>query len=284
MNLLLDFIKMTGAGNDFILFDNRKGLYNAVSWDRLAPEICDRHFGVGADGLLVVEAGKDVDFSLKYFNSDGSCGGMCGNGGRCAAYFFMSEKSVPHCNFVSLGYAYSCNRHDDLNISIKMKSVSIDNIKYNIDIYNNQIPIYFIDTGAPHAVIFIDDLPADSKQSILESGIAELGRIIRNHTMFHPDGTNVDFITIIDDHMVSMRTYERGVEAETLACGTGAVASACVEYLVNDFPPPIRIHTRSNHILTVNFKVEGTLIKDVVLIGPAEKVFVGSYEFEIIGR
>jgi len=281
MKLNIDFVKMTGAGNDFILIDNRKGSYNGISWGKLAPEICDRHFGVGADGLLVIGAGKEADFSLKYYNSDGSYGGMCGNGGRCAAHFYMSEHSVRQCKFESLGHIYSSGRQDEFNISIKMKSVSIDNIKRNINLYDNQVSLYFVDTGAPHAVIFIDDLPASLRQMLNETGIAGLGRTIRNHGMFQPSGTNVDFIKITGDRTVDMRTYERGVEAETLACGTGAIASACVECCVNDILPPMKVHTRSNQILTVNFKVDGTLLKDVELTGPAEEVFTGRYDYEI---
>ncbi len=277
--MIIDFIKMTGAGNDFILIDNRNGIYNAVSWVKFAPGICDRHFGVGADGLLVIESSKEVDFSLKYFNSDGSYGGMCGNGGRCAALFDMDDKTVSQCRFESLGYIYSSSRKNDVNISIKMKPVSIDNLDDSIDLFNNLIPINFIDTGAPHVVIFLDKLPAGFKKLIDDKGIFDLGKLIRGHTMFQPNGTNVDFVEIMDDKSVSMRTYERGVEAETLACGTGAVASACAAYVVKDIPPPIRIHTRSNNVLTVNFKIDGTTLRDVELTGPAEKVFTGRYEY-----
>ena len=273
---------MTGAGNDFILIDNREGKYNTVSWVKFAPAICDRHFGIGADGLLIIESDKVVDFSLKYYNSDGSSGGMCGNGGRCAALFYMDLIKINRCNFDALGHIYSASISEDVNVSIKMKPVSIYNIGDTLNLFENLIPINFFDTGAPHVVIFMDKLPPGFAKLVDDKGIHELGKFIRNHTKFQPDGTNVDFIQVLEDKSVYMRTYERGVEGETLACGTGSVASACAVHLVKNISPPIKILTRSKKTLIVNFKVEGKVIKDIELTGPAEKVFTGHLEINDI--
>ena len=263
---------MTGAGNDFILIDNRDGQYDQIKWAR--------HFGVGGDGLLVLNSSQSLDFKLDYYNSDGSYGGMCGNGGRCAALYYMEKENTESSKFESLDYTYHASRINKVDILLKMKPISFINIKDFINLFNLSIPIYIIDTGAPHVVIFIDDLTEDIKKKISAYGINEIGRIIRYHEKFQPEGTNVDFIEIDDRGKVVMRTYERGVETETLACGTGAVACAVVAHLIKKIPVPVEILTYSKNILRVSFKLNRSSFEDVELKGPALKVFQGIYEYK----
>lgn len=271
---------MTGAGNDFILIDNRDGQYDHIKWAELAPKLCNRYFGVGGDGLLVLNSSHSVDFKLDYYNSDGSYGGMCGNGGRCASHYYMDMENFETSKFESLDYIYHASRINKSDILLKMKPVSFINIKDFINLFNLSIPIYFINTGAPHVVIFIDDLSEDIKKKINVYGINEIGRIIRYHEKFQPDGTNVDFLEIDDKGKVVMRTYERGVETETLACGTGAVACATVAHIIKKIPVPVEILTYSKNILRVSFKFNGSSFEEVELKGPALKVFEGIYKYK----
>lgn len=264
---------MTGAGNDFVLIDNQDGIYN-LSWSNLAPPLCNRHFGVGADGILIVEKGKKTKFQMLYYNADGSYGGMCGNGGRCFASYLMKQNGQSQISFEALDYIYDARMIDN-QVSLRMKSpISFrDNIK--VEINSDILHGYYIDTGAPHTVFVVDDQDVAVKK-LLTSSIVPLGRAIRYHDAFKPNGTNVDFISRIGENAISMRTYERGVEDETLACGTGACASAIVSSKVLGLKPPIRIKTQGGEELEVNFTTQGEHIENVTLTGSVKELFSGT--------
>jgi diaminopimelate epimerase len=264
-NITINFIKMTGAGNDFILIDNRDNQYK-LDWVSIAPKLTDRRYGIGADGLLLIENSHNADFKMKYFNSDGSYGGMCGNGGRCSAFFAMRLLNKAEIKFEALNHIYHAKLLDDKVLLQMMDPHSLELDKLLTDIETMQILYHFIDTGAPHVVIF---------NSIGNLDVTEFGKKIRYHQNFYPAGVNVNFVTINRDLSISIRTYERGVEAETFACGTGSIASAIIYSIKNNVEPPIDVHTKSNEILTVNFNRMENKITNTTLIGSAIKVYSG---------
>ncbi|MBI5020989.1 MAG: diaminopimelate epimerase [Ignavibacteriales bacterium] len=261
----IDFVKMTGAGNDFVLVDNRESRYN-LDWVSLSTKLTDRRYGIGADGLLVIEKSTHADFQMNYFNADGSYGGMCGNGGRCSALFGMNLLQKSEITFEALNHIYNANLLND-KVLLRMKDPH--SIKLNqslIDIEPSPILYNFIDTGAPHVVIF---------ENYFDIDILMLGKQIRNHKTFTPSGANVNFVMINQDKSLSIRTYERGVEAETFACGTGSIAAAIVYSLKNNIKPPIDVHTKSNEILTVNFEMKEDKFANIILTGSAKIVYSG---------
>lgn len=274
----IPFVKMTGAGNDFVLIDNRSGSLD-LQWQSVAPRLCDRRYGVGADGLLVIQRSMTADFRMDYYNSDGSFGGMCGNGGRCAASFMMETLGLDSVSFDALDYRYSARRVDT-EIVLSMKDPSSIQQRIQVDLPDGMLTVFFVDSGAPHAIIFLDEVSPHFLNEVEGSGIRRVGAMIRRHAKFAPAGTNVDFITIDADQSVRMRTYERGVEDETLACGTGAVASAVATALARGISPPISIRTASKEVLKVNFQRKGGSIRGVQLTGPAKVVFKGEYPLD----
>ncbi|HYQ86751.1 MAG TPA: diaminopimelate epimerase [Bacteroidota bacterium] len=271
------FTKMTGAGNDFVLIDEMDQRAPSTDWARLAPILCDRRFGVGADGVLVLGPSHSLDFVMEYFNADGSSGGMCGNGGRCAASYYMLKHHRQQTTFEVLGDSYAARTAGE-GVILRMKDPVNIRLGKRITVMGESVPIHFVDTGAPHAVAFVDQLPDRFRRLIASNGIQEVGGAIRNHDAFKPDGTNVDFIELEAGGRLSMRTYERGVEGETLACGTGAVACSILGVLLKGLKPPVEIRTRSNQLLLVTFHANGDRISEVDLDGPVKTVFQGEIE------
>lgn len=267
----IPFVKMSAAGNNFVLIDETRLNEKITDCATLAKKVCDRNYGIGADGLLIYKNHAMLDFEMDYYNADGSTGGMCGNGARCvsAYYFNLYGKGAKSADFMALGHQYSASI-DENTITIQMKDPThlLRNLSINIggDIINS----YFIDTGSPHVVVFMDDLqntfPGISFDNL---DIGRIGGGMRRHEAFKPMGTNVNFAKPVSDSAITVRTYERGVEGETLACGTGAVAAAVVTAIRYDIRPPIGVRTRSGEVLTVNFTVNVTddSVSDVTLTG-----------------
>ncbi|HUL44786.1 MAG TPA: diaminopimelate epimerase [Bacteroidota bacterium] len=276
--MVLKFTKMTGAGNDFVLIDNRAGSLQ-VDWTGVAAKLCDRRYGIGADGLLILESSHTADFMMKYYNADGSYGGMCGNGGRCAARFVMDSTQRDTIAFEALDFIYRAARS---GTSIKLKMKDPTSIRSGtLEINHHRIPYTFVDTGTAHAVIFVEQLDPELAAKVTSGDITTIGSNIRNDPAFSPGGTNVDFVQRIDDHTLRMRTYERGVEAETLACGTGAIASAVVAHIGKLVEVPTTIQTRSKEKLMVEFEMGGKEIRGVTLTGSAYNVFEGSIQLDV---
>ena len=276
----IDFVKMTGAGNDFVLIDNRTHFLQ-LYWKIYAPKFCDRRYGVGADGLIIIEQDTTAPFAMNYYNADGSYGGMCGNGGRCAALYMMDQEKVDEIYFHALDHVYYATRSYADSLQLSMKDPRCIRTNLIIDIHDSQLPIHFIDTGAPHAVFFVDDLPQSMQEYLNSNGINEIGRQVRFSGLFAPAGANVNFVSVLDNQGISLRTYERGVEDETLACGTGSVASALLSALVRGLRSPIVVHTRSKENLRVTFQLEGERLSDVKLEGPARIVFRGKFVLQV---
>lgn len=264
--MILKFEKFQGAGNDFVIVDNRKGDFQPSIGT--VEMLCDRNFGIGADGLMLLENDDKYDFYMRYFNADGKESTMCGNGGRCISVFAKSLGlgSADKVTFNSIdGLHEAFFTEEDGEMLVKLKMIDVKEIEENDD-------YYFINTGSPHYVAFVEHLE--------EMDVFEEGQAIRNDPKFAPGGTNVNFVEILDDELF-VRTYERGVEDETLACGTGSTASAIAAALFLESDQNVWDVEVMGGNLQVSFdrKEDGTF-ENVWLTGPAERVFEGSINVE----
>jgi diaminopimelate epimerase len=250
------FNKYQGTGNDFIIIDNRNNVFNPED-STIINKLCDRRFGIGADGLILIGRSAEFDFEMIYFNSDGFKGTMCGNGGRCIADFAIRSGIAGNkLRFVAADGAHDAVSEEGL-IRLKMNDVK------NINTVNGN---YFINTGSPHYVIFTSDLDKIDVQNE--------GQKIRWLQDFQPGGTNVNFVEI-QDNGIFVRTFERGVENETLSCGTGVTASAIASVLSGHFVSgPVNVMTKGGN-LNVGFDIRENQITDIWLSGPATFVFEG---------
>lgn len=272
-HIKVEFTKIEGAGNDFILIDNRESLYS-FSYSDFAKIVCDRHRGVGGDGLLVLEKSDVSDFKMRYLNADGSEGGMCGNGGRCIAKYMLEESGKKNTIFEALNYIYTAEIVDE-KIRLQMKNPADFKIGLSIKFDKYELIMDYVNTGAPHAALFIEDMPHDFND-FEKLDVYKLGRFIRYHELFSPEGTNVNFIKAIGRGEVQIRTYERGVENETLSCGTGSIASAILAAMRYNWNSPIKVFTRSKDNLIIDFKSNNNQITNVSIEGPVNQVFKGS--------
>jgi diaminopimelate epimerase len=275
-NKQIEFTKMTASGNDFIILDHRPKAKNQKPLRELTKKMCNRKYGIGADGLLLLESSKNADIKMRIFNADGSEAEMCGNGARCVALWIVQrpktkDQKPKNINIETKAGIIEAEVKGD---NAKIKFTEPKDMKLGIPIIINDktIKVNFINTGVPHAVIFVDGLE--------EIDVDNLGREIRYHNYFQPAGTNVNFIEVKDNYNIKVRTYERGVEAETLACGTGSVASALITAYNLQFTTPngkINILTRGGEILKVYFNKSGNNFSDVWLEGKAKIVYNGGY-------
>lgn len=275
---------MNGAGNDFIVIDKIKNKNVSLTQSQIA-KLCDRRKGIGADGLIIISNSKDTDFLMNYYNSDGYEGTLCGNGARCAIQYAFGSKMLKNGKaiFTANRETYSGEVIKDGLIKFELKSPRKVKLNFRIKAASQLIRSHFADTGSPHVVIEIEDvlaLPKDlnSKYRNIENfPVFEIGKEIRYHKDFAPNGTNVNFIQIISSQEVFIRTYERGVENETLACGTGSVAAAVIASAYKQLKPPIKLKTWGGDELIVNFQNVGNRFENVSLIGPARTVFHGEF-------
>jgi diaminopimelate epimerase len=260
--MLIHFYKYHGAGNDFIIIDNRKKLLDKLSKDQI-KKLCHRRFGIGADGLMLLKANPGYHFEMDYYNSDGSGGSMCGNGGRCITAFARHLGIIDiDAHFLASDGPHEAS-FDNKNL-VKLKMVNVNYLEEN-DEYS------FLNTGSPHYVRFVPDV--NSVEVFNE------GRKVRYSEKFRQEGTNVNFVSKIENG-IAVRTYERGVEDETYACGTGSVASAIAYFS--------KFHLNQNTIdiktlggfLQVSFEKVGNNYENVYLKGPAILVFEGDVEIE----
>lgn len=254
--MTLAFNKYQGAGNDFIIIDNRNGVFNPEDY-KLINNLCDRRFGIGGDGLILINKSAEFDFEMIYFNSDGYRGTMCGNGGRCAADFAIKSGIAGNkMRFNAADGIHDAVSEDGL-IRLKMNDVKETRL-----VAGN----YFINTGSPHYVIFTSGL--DNLDVFNE------GKKFRWSKDFQPGGTNVNFVEA-EEGGIYVRTFERGVEDETLSCGTGVTASAIASVLSGHFVSgPINVRTKGGNLRVEFDNAEGQ-VKDIWLTGPATFVFEG---------
>ncbi len=257
--MTLNFYKYQGAGNDFIFIDNRNGDFPKENKE-LIKDLCDRHFGIGADGLILIENDSNLDFKMVYFNSDSSQT-MCGNGARCAVAFAKELKMInSKTSFMAFDGPHDAEINDDGTVSLGM--IDVDDVKVEKD-------HIFTNTGTLHHVELVSD--------VVDYPVFEKGRKIRNEK-YGKEGSNVNFVEQLSDNTFKIRTYERGVENETLACGTGVTAAAIAMHKIGKTNTNLVYIEAEGGNLNVSFKEKDGTYTQVVLTGPAELVFKGNLE------
>ena len=264
----LRFTKMNGAGNDFVVLDNRTRQFTLDG--ATIARLCDRHRGIGADGLLAVEpADGEADFRMRYYNADGGEAEMCGNGARCFGRFAarLMPAKPESVSFETQAGVIAATLEGEL-VSLDMGRPTDHRAPQTFDLGGSGYEIHFLNTGVPHAVVFVADVE--------QVDVHALGRTIRRHEAFAPKGTNANFAQVLEPGKLLLRTYERGVEDETLACGTGVCAAALLHAAVTRVPSPVFVTVRGGDTMRVDFirEVDGSFAS-VRLTGPADFVFDG---------
>lgn len=263
----IPFFKMSGSGNDFILIDNREKLVDESGLSEMINKVCQRKMSVGADGFILVENSDVVDFKWRFFNSDGSIAEMCGNGARCAARFaFLTGIAGKELSFeTDAGIVTAAITGH--GVKIKMPDPKDIKTDYIIELEKGPLSVNSVNTGVPHVVVLVDKLD--------RIDVVNQGREIRYCKSFAPAGTNVNFISLQNDGSMGVRTYERGVEDETLACGTGSVAGAVIMAFKEKLDSPVRVLTKSGVFLNIFFNKNNSHFADVYLEGDARVVYSG---------
>lgn len=273
----IPFTKMSGTGNDFIIIDHRHPFLAAEAMADFARLVCRHKFSAGADGLILIEEDSDeaerVDFRWQFFNADGSRAEMCGNGARCAARFAYRAGIAPaSMRFRTVAGVISAQMAGD-GVKIKMTQPTNLRMARDLDLGPVSRPVYSVNTGVPHVVCFADDLAAVP--------VVEWGRLIRYHQGYQPAGTNVNFVQVTSDGLL-VRTYERGVEGETMACGTGAVASALIAVRIGKAKSPVRVTTSGGEELIIHLEGESPERVAAYLEGPAKFIYDGQLQAEAL--
>ena len=274
----IPFMKLSGSGNDFILVDNRRGIVKPTRASRLAAKICAHRLSVGGDGLILIERSRRAHFRWRLFNADGSEAEFSGNGARCAARFAFLKRIAPkRMRFETLAGLVHAEMVPEAGAprskaepsAVKVRFPDPSGLRLNllVNVGGIEREAHFLVTGVPHCVYLVDDPDAVD--------LVGVGRPTRNHELFQPAGTNVNFIKVLDPHRIRIRTYERGVEDETLACGTGAIASALIASLVSKVESPVSMIPQSGVELIVHFTARGREFADVYLQGDARAVYEG---------
>ena len=265
--MTLEFTKMNGAGNDFVMVDNRDGRYG-LSRDQIA-RLCDRHRGIGADGLIAVEGTSELP-RMRYYNADGGEAEMCGNGARCFSRFAarLLGQTAGNLSFQTEAGMLSAELLPEERVRLRMSEPHSLQLAHSLRVLEQDLEVHSLNTGVPHAVTFVQNLD--------ETPVVELGRSLRRHQRFAPAGTNANFVQILAPSSLAIRTYERGVENETLACGTGVVAAALIHHHLTKAAAPITVQVRGGDTLEVGFILENGHPGGVTLAGPADFVFTGS--------
>ena len=263
----IPFFKMSGSGNDFIIVDNREAVVPEPRLHELIVGACRRKLSVGADGLILIEPSETVDFKWRFFNADGSVAEMCGNGARCAARFaFLHGIAGRRLAFETLAGIIDADVGAE-TVRIGMTDpTNLENGR-SLVLDGKTVAVASVNTGVPHVVMMVEDIEAVD--------VVATGRRIRHHADFAPAGTNVNFVAVDADGRIFIRTYERGVEDETLACGTGNVAAALILAHDRGLASPIRLNTRSGATLSVHFERQGEAYREVFLEGDARVIYRG---------
>lgn len=272
MTISIRFDKMQGAGNDFILIDNRAGVVPDDRKSGFAKRFCRRAMSVGADGLILLEHDPEFDCRWSFFNADGSVAEMCGNGARCMAVFArkIGAATKDSLTFRTLAGPIRATLVPG-GARLGMTDATVPVLRPKLPVNGRALDAWFLNTGVPHAIVPVESLDAvDVKAD---------GAALRHHEAFKPAGTNANFMAK-DGAGVAIRTYERGVEDETLACGTGSVAAAIVAAALYGLSSPVAVRTRSGAVLRIGFAARADRIADVTLEGPAELVYEGRFDWD----
>lgn len=263
----ISFYKMSGSGNDFILIDNRDASLKMIDLPEFVRRICRRKVSVGADGVFIIEPSAIADFKWQFFNSDGSLAEMCGNGSRCVArWAYLNGVARRQLSFETLVGIITAEVNDD-SVKVRLTNPSALNPNRSIVLDGRDCLLDVIDTGVPHAVYFTQDLDS--------CAVFDVGRKIRRHEAFAPKGTNADFACVTERQKMKVRTYERGVEDETLACGTGVVASVLAAAARNLVDSPVDVTVQSGETLRVYFSYCDGRFEDIYLEGKVKMVYQG---------
>ena len=274
----IPFMKLSGSGNDFILIDNRDRAVDPTRAGVLAAKVCAHRMSVGGDGLILVERSRRADFRWRLFNADGSEAEFSGNGARCAARFAYLKRIAPkQMRFETLAGMIEAEMvprsvkrgAKPIFDQVKIRFPDPKGLRLNLRVALDgaERDAHFLDTGVPHCVYLVDDPD--------QVDVVGIGRATRHHALFQPAGSNVNFISMLDPHHIRIRTYERGVEDETLACGTGSIASALIASLVGKTESPVTLIPQSRLNLMVHFQSDGKSFRDVYLQGDARAVYEG---------
>lgn len=271
----IPFAKMSGTGNDFIIIDHRRPLVPEDAQAEFVSRVCRRMFSVGADGLIFIEESDKADFSWRFYNANGSVAEMCGNGARCAARFaYAKQIAGKKMSFETLaGIIEAEVLGDGDEVSLRMTAPFDFRTGLQVTLGGEDRTLSFMNSGVPHAVLFLDEG--------MEIPVKEWGHQIRFHDFFQPAGANANFVQPLADGGIRVRTYERGVEDETMACGTGAVASAIFAGLEGVAASPVEVLTSGGDRLTILFDLkEGPSAENVFLHGPARIIYEGQLTAE----
>jgi len=263
----IPFLKMSGSGNDFIIIDHRNEFIDENTLTRLITGVCRRKLSVGADGFILIENSKQHDFSWRFYNSDGSRAEMCGNGARCAARFAqLNGIAGAELSFETDAGVIRAQIKAD-RVKVKMPDPTDIRFDFGVDLEAGSMMVSSVNTGVPHVIILQDQID--------DLDVVGIGREIRYHRDFAPAGTNVNFICRNDGNAIAIRTYERGVEDETLACGTGSIASALVAARKLEMNSPIDVMTRSGEYLTIYFAENKGCFHGIFMEGDARVIYAG---------
>lgn len=270
----IPFMKLSGAGNDFVIINNLNQVVDSADSEfmNFVTKICQRRMSVGADGVLLIEPTENVDFRMRYFNADGGEVETCGNGARCISKFaYLNGIVSEQMQFLTNAGVYEAEIVDD-NVKVRMSDPTDIRINVPLRLEDGVHNVGFANSGVPHVVFFVDDLET--------TDVFDLGQQTRYHNDFKPAGTNANFICIHSQELIEIRTYERGVENETLACGTGSIASAIVSATLGQVKSPVSVKTASGVVLKIHFDLENDEAKNVYLEGDARVIFAGELTSE----
>ena len=266
-------VKMSGTGNDFLMIDNRQNLLKEGEAVELAKSACPRRISAGADGVIVVEKSSKPghDYRMRIFNADGSEAEMCGNGSRCIAVFARAIGAAKEQQRIETlaGTLNATVAADGLSAKVQLSQPSKLEIRKGVDVLGEAVDLYFLNTGVPHAIQFVSDVAAVNVQ--------KAGACIRYHEVFKPKGTNANFVQLMGNNTIKIRTYERGVEDETFACGTGSTAAAIAAGLIHGYQSPVKVLTTGGATLTIHFEKSGDNVNAPFLEGAVDTVYKGEF-------
>lgn len=269
----ISFTKMQGNGNDFIVIDNRKSLVKDKEISNLVQKVCKRHYHIGADGVIFLEDYHDQEVNMRYFNADGSEGEMCGNGARCLA-LFAYEKGIAndHIFINTVSGKYEAKIVANHLVQINFPNIFIEKVK-RIFLERERLHVYSLIVGVPHVVFFKDNI-----HEINSTMYEKLAKKIRYNKEVFPHGTNVNMVEIVNEHKLAIRTYERGVEEETEACGTGSIAASIVSASLQKVSSPVRVVAKGGDLL-IKYNRNAKRFEQISLTGKAEIVFEGNFYY-----
>lgn len=269
-------MKYTGAGNNFIMINNLDLKIN--NFEHIVKDLCLRDENKEIDGVIFVETTMKADLKMNYFNRDGSGGSLCGNGLRCTVRYSLDEKLTKKekLTLEAVDKIYKCEVIDEKNIRVEMPDPAAINpsfkLKVNFGEWWEELECAYVDCGSPHVVVFIDDIKKPLVNNLGEVNIDEWGRNIRMHRDLMPEGANVNFVKVACEDEIHTRTFERGVERETLSSGTGSISSAIISYIKRNVNTPVKVLPKYGEYITIDFKEEDGKIKNLTITGGAGRI------------